>query len=1416
MDDMLVEDHTDPKTFTPHFKFLRSSKIQFNSPEWWACLVHEKIRNYEMARTRHHTDMGKIPDDPSSLPIFTDPKTPEKQNDDCDDAMGAAESSDDSDEPTVKVFGDEDHVDREGKGVSRAGRVAAIVDVPCGQLPHGTALQDYHLPPMKVNARNMESLYWKKFGEQMSMVCKDEHENATPQAALQNDCSWHIDSVEALRAVEQQKKFFKAIDSFKIETLNGAAMMSSTAKMAVDPFDRVINASMAKLPQNYTWTPTVVIEAAIHLLNDGMLNVPDVGCINVKQARAFLWNAAWLQEYKNRIKAEEGGDVVCRLEKSTSEFIDVDNFHLVIIGAGGTGKTAVLKLTEALISYFAGVDTVKKLAPSNAAARLLGGDTIHALCKLPFGNVRLTCKKGRLTKGKLCAHRRAWMSTIAAFLDEVSMISADQFHQCDVRMRQAKQNPDHQFGGLALNICGDFLQLPPVDKDNTRRSLAMPYEEDSRSSSQPEQWGNDEEATAEADDLQDDVAIKKKKRKQEKAAENWQGSRIWRTIKKVVCLDINVRAPNALGRLQEEMRSGKISDEMWDLYMSRVLTESDARLQQSPFSDNCVHYVVHRHRIRVMRSLEQAKDQSRKLKTPLYVIQCQDVAVQAEDAQKLTDQVRGDLLRRVNPENTKGLPSFLPLYRGMSFLLSSKDCVRLGIMKGCPVILRDIVFARDEVLPSDPVAGHAHHLKFMPQTLILQAESVDWTLPEDELPGDLPPHIERKGLFQIRPSIDYLRVGIGNEYISVRRTSFLLTPADTITVYTAQGGTYDAIVADMQRPPNLNLAHHWLACYVMISRARSLEGFLVLRPATRKELSAKPPKYLLDELDRLISIENKSHRELVKYIESLSIDLPPSIKELLSEDAAREQVQQVKMARVHKKSSTVAKTVATPPSATIEGNATPPPPKKKRIFGKTSPAKIPIVASSKESLQCTSSKKRTVQAAANSGNSDEKRAKTSGGAMANSGNSCGSGSSNNAESDEKQPKTCEGATANSGNNCGSSSSNNAETLFLFKPIQKMSLEQKPRPLRNTKDEKWRESNAGSCFINAALQALFGSQRIRDAMHQHLASYFPAADPVVESRIMKLWKHCCEATQITEMHTNKKLYDNRPDPKDSIASSLRTITETAITDADVLSFTYAAVSSHDSKRNQGRWLLPVLVLRRFYEGSQDDSSSIIMEFITTVKFLRELTNGRSAPHQVICRTCNHVMDGHATDDELSWTCLKITGVSEDGLHKHNTIQEALDASLATVVPLDESYTRNSQGCANVNCRSMRGFNKKSGPILQAPPVLVILLEGWRLYDSSLQKYTRMHTDLHDIHQIKLLDRKYRLSSLTLHGQSSTPFCGHYVALVKHGHPSSWYLYNDDYRVQIAETTVACNFVHHNLDGVFCANVLIYECDITDEN
>ena len=99
--------------------------------------------------------------------------------------------------------------------------------------------------------------------------------------------------------------------------------------------------------------------------------------------------------------------------------------------------------------------------------------------------------------------------------------------------------------------------------------------------------------------------------------------------------------------------------------------------------------------------------------------------------------------------------------------------------------LRDIVFADDERRPSGVVAGEPQLLEYMPVSLLLQAEGVDWTLPSSELPNDVPRNVDKRGLFQLLPANTYLRVKVGTEYISVRRTTFQVTAADTITVYAA-------------------------------------------------------------------------------------------------------------------------------------------------------------------------------------------------------------------------------------------------------------------------------------------------------------------------------------------------------------------------------------------------------------------------------------------------------------------------------------------------------------------------------------------------------------------------------------------------------------------------------------------------------
>ena len=73
---------------------------------------------------------------------------------------------------------------------------------------------------------------------------------------------------------------------------------------------------------------------------------------------------------------------------------------------------------------------------------------------------------------------------------------------------------------------------------------------------------------------------------------------------------MNLRAPGLLGNLQAAMRRGEVTQELWDIYVSRKLTSAgavlDPRLNAPPFSSNLIHYIVQRHKLRVQLSLDNA------------------------------------------------------------------------------------------------------------------------------------------------------------------------------------------------------------------------------------------------------------------------------------------------------------------------------------------------------------------------------------------------------------------------------------------------------------------------------------------------------------------------------------------------------------------------------------------------------------------------------------------------------------------------------------------------------------------------------------------------------------------------------------------------------------------------------------------
>ncbi|KAL8588676.1 hypothetical protein ACOMHN_046448 [Nucella lapillus] len=152
-----------------------------------------------------------------------------------------------------------------------------------------------------------------------------------------------------------------------------------------------------------------------------------------------------------------------QIQKVLEQGIDkAPQLLLNISGAAGTGKRFWLNCLrryvkeQGLPSSF-----VKSAAPSGTAAFQIGGQTLHAMLQLPFGNHHLEpLEKDSPCQGKL---QDAFSKTAILVIDEKSMIGQKTFFHVSERLKEAKPHrASEPFGGLTVVLLGDWKQLPPV------------------------------------------------------------------------------------------------------------------------------------------------------------------------------------------------------------------------------------------------------------------------------------------------------------------------------------------------------------------------------------------------------------------------------------------------------------------------------------------------------------------------------------------------------------------------------------------------------------------------------------------------------------------------------------------------------------------------------------------------------------------------------------------------------------------------------------------------------------------------------------------------------------------------------------------------------------------------------------------
>lgn len=189
-----------------------------------------------------------------------------------------------------------------------------------------------------------------------------------------------------------------------------------------------------------------------------------------KEEQAAFAEARYLEEYKKWKERNRDDDIADDIELSPEQmaafgYINQSKKNFFIQGRAGTGKST-------LVQYLKKYSKKKLLlaSPTGAAAKLIGGMTLHKLFGLPVGGFLLN-NKLRKTKSKITDLLKAAELLI---IDEISMVRPDVLDAVDYIVRKARRNIN-PFGGLQVVLIGDIFQLPPVIKENEMSVFEAEY-----------------------------------------------------------------------------------------------------------------------------------------------------------------------------------------------------------------------------------------------------------------------------------------------------------------------------------------------------------------------------------------------------------------------------------------------------------------------------------------------------------------------------------------------------------------------------------------------------------------------------------------------------------------------------------------------------------------------------------------------------------------------------------------------------------------------------------------------------------------------------------------------------------------------------------------------------------------------------
>lgn len=135
--------------------------------------------------------------------------------------------------------------------------------------------------------------------------------------------------------------------------------------------------------------------------------------------------------------------------------------HVLLTGPAGSGKTYVLN--EFIRQSKNNGKHVSVTATTGLAATHISGTTIHS-----WSGIGILDELPEDFEDELLKTRRDIIETTDILVvDEVSMLHDYRLDMVDYVARKVREDP-RPFGGMQVVLCGDFFQLPPVNRQDSR------------------------------------------------------------------------------------------------------------------------------------------------------------------------------------------------------------------------------------------------------------------------------------------------------------------------------------------------------------------------------------------------------------------------------------------------------------------------------------------------------------------------------------------------------------------------------------------------------------------------------------------------------------------------------------------------------------------------------------------------------------------------------------------------------------------------------------------------------------------------------------------------------------------------------------------------------------------------------------